>query len=177
MDQSLRIRYDGLAHCCIMVCFALLPQWWLSCSTLVASELWHAEAFLIREAKTCSVVGIMQDALTAADQVMEALELAGHEEEAQQEAGYQPNVLLRGQEPGQYVLQVVRAVRSHDLEAALTVLSFPDALKLLNYVSRWLEDASAVRRQCSGTALIQKEPLPCPASAVAADHANVYLIS
>jgi U3 small nucleolar RNA-associated protein 12 len=71
--------------------------------------------------------------------------VAINEEESQQEAGYQPNVLLLGLTPGQYVLRAVRAVRSNDLEAALMVLAFPDALKVLSYVPGWLEDTSAVR--------------------------------
>lgn len=76
---------------------------------------------------------------------MEAVDVALRDEEARRSEGAPANVLMLGLTPAHYVLRAVRAVRSNHLEAALTVLPFPDALKLLEYVPTWVQDSSAVR--------------------------------
>lgn len=49
-----------------------------------------------------------------------------------------PNPLLLGMEPEAYMLRAVRAVRPADVEQALLLLPFPDALRLLGHLSGWL---------------------------------------
>jgi U3 small nucleolar RNA-associated protein 12 len=44
-----------------------------------------------------------------------------------------------------YVLRSVAAVRANDLEQALLLLPFNDALRLLQWVSGWLAQGSQVR--------------------------------
>lgn len=44
----------------------------------------------------------------------------------------------------QYVLKAVAGVRAGDLEQALLVLPFTDALRLLSYLGSWLKQGSQV---------------------------------
>lgn len=55
-----------------------------------------------------------------------------------------PNPLLLGQAPGAYVLRVVARVRSAELEQALLLLPFTDALRLMRYLVAWLRQGAQV---------------------------------
>lgn len=102
--------------------------------------------------KTLETVG-------AADQIIDAIDIATSEEEKLKEYAEDakhnpsakappPNPLLLGRNPSAYVLSVVSGVRSSDLEQALLLLPFNDALKLLSYVLLWLEHSSNVELLC-----------------------------
>lgn len=55
-----------------------------------------------------------------------------------------PNPLLLGLPPAGYVLRAVGSVRSAELEQALLLLPFTDALRLLGYLVTWLQKGSQV---------------------------------
>ncbi len=95
------------------------------------------------------------EAVSAADAIIDALEAAALEldrlrtadkERAEAEAAGRPpprplppNALMLGLAPSAYVLKVVSGVRASELEQAVMLLPFADALRLLGYLLRWLE--------------------------------------
>eukprot|EP00897_Mesotaenium_endlicherianum_P000518 jgi/Mesen1/10467/ME000082S09971 len=87
------------------------------------------------------------EAVSAADSILEALDLA--EQQQQQDTAADAATRLRGMEPSEYVLSAICSVRSSDLEQALLTLPFADALKLLQHAHAWLHQGirveSAVR--------------------------------
>lgn len=104
------------------------------------------------------------ETVSAADAIVEALELAVHEEErvraAAQEAAANntnnltPNPMLLGRTPSQHVLSVVAGIRASDLEQALLLLPFNDALTILDYLVEWLEQGSQVELLCRISTLL-----------------------
>lgn len=59
-----------------------------------------------------------------------------------------PNPLMLGLSPEAYVLRSVSSVRANDLEQALLLLPFADALKLMQWVAAWLAQGNQVRACC-----------------------------
>lgn len=59
--------------------------------------------------------------------------------------GLQANPMLLGLTPEQYMLKQLASVRASDLEQALLILPFSDALRLLSYFCTWLERSAEVR--------------------------------
>ena len=55
-----------------------------------------------------------------------------------------PNPMLLGMAPAAYVLRVVGSVRANDLEQALLMVPFTDALALLQYLPLWLKEGIQV---------------------------------
>eukprot|EP00850_Spirogloea_muscicola_P019693 SM000196S05385 [mRNA] locus=s196:240895:245724:- [translate_table: standard] len=90
-----------------------------------------------------------QDTVTAADNIIAALDLANAEIErvsllqAQKKTAPE-NVLMLGQSPTLYVLGVLSKVRTSDLEQALVMLPFSDVLKLLGFLEQWLSEGSQI---------------------------------
>ncbi|KAL6649230.1 hypothetical protein ACP70R_013454 [Stipagrostis hirtigluma subsp. patula] len=88
-----------------------------------------------------------KETVTSADAIMDALDAAEeeqkridqHEEEQRNGRGaaFQPNVIMQGRSPSDYVLNVISNVRPNDLEQALLSLPFSDALKLMYYLKEW----------------------------------------
>uniref|UniRef100_A0A0D9VPM7 Small-subunit processome Utp12 domain-containing protein n=1 Tax=Leersia perrieri TaxID=77586 RepID=A0A0D9VPM7_9ORYZ len=88
-----------------------------------------------------------KETVTAADAILDALDTAEeevkrldqHKEEQRNGriATFQPNVIMQGQSPSDYVLNTVSNVRPNDLEQALLSLPFSDALKLMSYLKEW----------------------------------------
>lgn len=96
-----------------------------------------------------------QEAVTAADSIIEALDLADMESERIQlheandgRSNFQPNPLMLGLSPSAYVLRAVSNVRSSDLEQALLALPFTDGLKLMDYLKEWMVEGSQVELVC-----------------------------
>lgn len=96
-----------------------------------------------------------QEAVTAADSIIEALDLADaeferiHLHEANKgKSVFQPNVLMLGLTPSAYILRVLCNVRSSDLEQALLALPFTDGLKLMGYLKEWVTENSQVELVC-----------------------------
>lgn len=56
-----------------------------------------------------------------------------------------PNPLLLGRSPAAHVLHVVGRVRAAELEQALLLLPFTDALRLMGYLLGWLRQGAQVR--------------------------------
>uniref|UniRef100_A0A0E0CVA4 Small-subunit processome Utp12 domain-containing protein n=1 Tax=Oryza meridionalis TaxID=40149 RepID=A0A0E0CVA4_9ORYZ len=88
-----------------------------------------------------------KETVTAADAIIDALDTAEEEvkrldqhREGQNNGNgttFQPNVIMQGQSPSDYVLNVVSNVRPNDLEQALLSLPFSDALKIMSYLKEW----------------------------------------
>lgn len=88
-----------------------------------------------------------KETVTAADAIIDALDTAEEEvkrldqhQEGQNNGNgttFQPNVIMQGQSPSDYVLNVVSNVRPNDLEQALLSLPFSDALKIMSYLKEW----------------------------------------
>eukprot|EP00882_Tetradesmus_deserticola_P029909 GHRQ01033543.1.p2 GENE.GHRQ01033543.1~~GHRQ01033543.1.p2 ORF type:complete len:149 (+),score=67.22 GHRQ01033543.1:491-937(+) len=64
------------------------------------------------------------------------------------------NPLMLGLAADAYVLRSVAAVRANDLEQALLLLPFNDALRLLQWVSGWLAQGSQVELSCRVATLL-----------------------
>ncbi|KAF8389466.1 hypothetical protein HHK36_026161 [Tetracentron sinense] len=85
-----------------------------------------------------------QETLTATDSIIDALDAAKAESERiaqykeEKTSGrlinFQPNVMMLGLSPSDYVLRALSNVRTTDLEQALLPLPFSDALKLMSYL-------------------------------------------
>ncbi|KAK9845965.1 hypothetical protein WJX81_007060 [Elliptochloris bilobata] len=105
-----------------------------------------------------------REALSAADRIADALDLAAHEAARMQEhAGRQgsgagappaPNPLLMGQPPEAAVLKALAGVRANELEQALLLLPYTDALRLLTYLCHWLRAGLQVELCCRVAALL-----------------------
>ncbi|RLN40215.1 WD repeat-containing protein 3 [Panicum miliaceum] len=100
-----------------------------------------------------------KETVTAADTIMDALDTAEeelkhlnqHKLEEQNNgraAKFQPNVIMQGQSPSDYVLNVVSSIHPNDLEQALLALPFSDALKLMSYLKEWSTVPSKVELVC-----------------------------
>lgn len=88
-----------------------------------------------------------QETVSAADTIIDALDISEHElqrisehEKSKNDASFTSNPLLLGMSPRQYVLHTIRRVKSSDVEQALILLPFGDAMKLLSYCDIWLKD-------------------------------------
>lgn len=91
------------------------------------------------------------ETVSAADSIVEALDMAASEEErikesrqAMRESDYVPNPLLLGLSPSNYVLRAIGRVRASDLEQALLLVPFMDALRLLDFCTSWLRQGASV---------------------------------
>ncbi|KAK3148354.1 hypothetical protein QOZ80_3BG0293970 [Eleusine coracana subsp. coracana] len=99
-----------------------------------------------------------KETLTSADAIMDALDTAEeelkrlnqHKEDLKNGNGarFQPNVIMQGRSPSDYVLNVVSNIRPNDLEQALLSLPFSDALKLMFYLKEWSLVPSKVELVC-----------------------------
>ena len=72
-------------------------------------------------------------------------------------AGVRPppiNPMMMGMPPADYVLRCVSGVRSSDLEQALLLLPFADAVRLMAYITGWLERGAHVELCCRAAALL-----------------------
>ena len=114
------------------------------------------------------------ETVSAADAIVEALDMAAGEEERLEEAkaeaqrrggtngstnandlGSVPqNPLLLGLSPSDYVLRSVNNVRGSDLEQAILLVPFTDALRLLSYLAGWLRRGIKVELLCRVATLL-----------------------
>ncbi|GIL71861.1 hypothetical protein Vretimale_671 [Volvox reticuliferus] len=95
------------------------------------------------------------EAVSAADAIIDALEAAALELERLRTADREraeaatagrppprplpPNALMGSLAPSAYVFKVVSAVRASELEQAVMMMPFADALRLLGYLPQWLQ--------------------------------------
>ncbi|CAN0926194.1 WD repeat-containing protein 3 [Linum grandiflorum] len=107
-----------------------------------------------------------QESLTATDVIVEALDMAEdelsriaeHEEEKArgQASRFQPNVMLKGLSPSDYILDSLSRVHANDLEQTMLALPFTDALKILTYLKDWTSIPDKVELVCRiATVLLQ----------------------
>lgn len=61
-----------------------------------------------------------------------------------------PNPLLLGLDPSSYVLRSLGAIKAAELEQALLLLSFSDALRLLRYLADWCKQRAQVGGRAAG---------------------------
>ena len=114
------------------------------------------------------------ETVSAADAIVEALDLGASEEErfaealadAQQHRGHSSssaadisvdisaNPLLMGLSPSDYVLRAVSQVRGSELEQAMLMVPFTDALRLLGYLAGWLRRGLKVELLCRVATLL-----------------------
>ncbi|EFJ52522.1 hypothetical protein VOLCADRAFT_79148 [Volvox carteri f. nagariensis] len=98
-----------------------------------------------RTLEAVSAADAIIDALEAAALEMDRLRTADRERAEAAAAGrpppqpLPPNALLAGLAPSAYVLKVVSGVRASELEQAVMMLPFADALRLLGYLPQWLQ--------------------------------------
>ena len=70
------------------------------------------------------------------------------ESSAGSQANFVANPLLLGKEPVAFVFQTLKKIKSSDLEQALILLPFNDAVKVLGFCERWLEDPMETEFTC-----------------------------
>jgi U3 small nucleolar RNA-associated protein 12 len=97
------------------------------------------------------------EVVNAVDSIVEALDMAAAEEERTAEPRPPPpNPLLLGLSPADYVLHVLGQVRGSELEQALVMMPFTDALRLLGYLATWLKTSPRVELLCRASVLLMK---------------------
>mmetsp|Transcript_32735 Transcript_32735/g.72312 ORF Transcript_32735/g.72312 Transcript_32735/m.72312 type:complete len:987 (-) Transcript_32735:326-3286(-) len=107
------------------------------------------------------------DSVSAADAIIEALDIAAneadrireHEAEKSKAAAaggsskavkpLAPNPMMLGLNPSAYVLRAVSNVKAADMESALLMMPFSEALKLLGYLPQWLGSSGAKSKRGS----------------------------
>lgn len=104
------------------------------------------------------------ETLTATDSIIDALDvaevelkrIAEHEDEKARGkvAEFQPNMIMLGLSPSDYVLRALSYISTNDLEQTLQklfsaqALPFSDALKLLSYTKDWTSNPDKVELVC-----------------------------
>ncbi|MEW5304297.1 MAG: hypothetical protein WDW36_006917 [Sanguina aurantia] len=109
------------------------------------------------------------ESLSAADTILEALDMAAHETQRQTEhaaslaaaAAPRPpriplptNPMMLGLSPAAYVLRAVSSVRSNELEQALLLMPFSDAARLLSHLHTWLDEGLTRVELCTRVAVL-----------------------
>lgn len=119
-----------------------------------------------------------QETLTAADMIIDALDLAEdehkrlnhHKEDVKNGKGgvYQPNMILRGRSPSEHVLHVISNVQTNDLEQTLLSLPFSDVLKIISYLKDWSCNPAKIELVCRiATVILQSHYSQLTATAAA----------
>ncbi|KAK9840307.1 hypothetical protein WJX74_007274 [Apatococcus lobatus] len=102
------------------------------------------------------------ETLNATDRIIEALELAGKEAERLQEhetstkadKELEVNPFLLGLDASAFVLKSISDVRASDVEQALLLIPFTDALRLLSFLPIWLSKRTHVELACRVAVLL-----------------------
>ncbi|XP_010548896.1 PREDICTED: WD repeat-containing protein 3 [Tarenaya hassleriana] len=106
------------------------------------------------------------ETLTATDSIIEAIDVAEEEKKSlsayEEEKAmakvvdYQPNIVMLGLSPSEYVLRATSNVKTNDLEQTLLAVPFSDATKLLSYLKDWSSSPDKVELVCRvATILLQ----------------------
>ncbi|KAF9597528.1 hypothetical protein IFM89_019442 [Coptis chinensis] len=104
--------------------------------------------------ETLTATDLLIDALDAAD--VELKRLSQHKEEKEHGGvpDFQPNVLMLGLSPSDYVLRALSNIHTNDLEQTLLALPFSDALKLMSYLKDWSSIPDKVELVCRVTTVL-----------------------
>eukprot|EP00252_Welwitschia_mirabilis_P023899 TRINITY_DN6886_c0_g1_i2.p1 TRINITY_DN6886_c0_g1~~TRINITY_DN6886_c0_g1_i2.p1 ORF type:complete len:324 (-),score=71.14 TRINITY_DN6886_c0_g1_i2:373-1344(-) len=99
-----------------------------------------------------------QETISATDSILDALDTAEAESDRLKKyqedvnngikSQFQPNVMMLGLSPSEYVLRAISSVRTSDLEQTLLALPFTDALKLFSYLMDWLKKGDKIELVC-----------------------------
>uniref|UniRef100_A0A2N9HX64 Small-subunit processome Utp12 domain-containing protein n=1 Tax=Fagus sylvatica TaxID=28930 RepID=A0A2N9HX64_FAGSY len=105
-----------------------------------------------------------QETVTATDSIIDALDvaevelkrIAEHQEEKTRGkvAEFQPNAIMLGLSPSDYVLRALSGVHTNDLEQTLLALPFSDALKIMSYLKDWTSNPDKVELVCRVATLL-----------------------
>ncbi|WOL09865.1 WD repeat-containing protein 3 isoform X1 [Canna indica] len=105
-----------------------------------------------------------KETLSATDLIIDALDMADaeikrideHKEDQKNGKGgeFQPNIMMRGLSPSDYVLKTLANVNTNDLEQTLLSLPFSDALKLMSYLKEWILIPDKVELVCRVTTVL-----------------------
>ncbi|KAJ1693885.1 hypothetical protein LUZ63_010583 [Rhynchospora breviuscula] len=118
--------------------------------------------------ETVTATDAIIDALDTAEEETKRIEQQKEEERNGKGGVFQPNVLMRGMSPSEYVLHSVSSVPTNDLEQTLLALPFSDALKLMSYLKEWAlipGQVELVSRICTGLVQIHHNQLSATPSA------------
>lgn len=134
-------------------------QFWATENTLARGDNQYGDRTVCVYGCMCDIGRQTLASISAADSVIEALELASHEAHRIQDPNElphcQPNPLLLGMDPSNFVLKSISSVKASDLEMALMSIPFMDALRLLEYLCQWLEEgAGRIEMICRIAALL-----------------------
>lgn len=90
------------------------------------------------------------EAIELADEYQQSMEAYNQQSEAEKEGTEppQPSPLFLGLSPSDYVLKVLREIRSNDLDEALLVLPFNLVMKLLHFMNDWVVNGKYVELSC-----------------------------
>ncbi|CAA7391314.1 unnamed protein product [Spirodela intermedia] len=119
---------------------------------------------LPEEGSARSSAKITHETLTKADLLIEALDVADvelkrveqHEEEMRhgKASALQPNPIMNGLSPSDYVLDKLSRIQPNDLEQTLLSLTFSDTLKIMSYLKGWASIPNKVELICKVTTVL-----------------------
>ncbi|XP_020577298.1 WD repeat-containing protein 3 [Phalaenopsis equestris] len=105
-----------------------------------------------------------QETITAADMIIDALDTAQDElkrydqfnvdRQNGKSGQFQPNVIMSGLSPSDYVLHSISNVHTSDLEQTLLSLPYSDALVLMSYLKNWVQNSDKVALVCRITTVL-----------------------
>ncbi len=87
---------------------------------------------------------------------MGSMGMQEHESSGKRDAELEVNPFLLGMDASAFVLKSISDVRASDVEQALLLLPFTDALRLLSFLPIWLLKRTHVRSELLYTILIQE---------------------
>ncbi|XP_023544503.1 WD repeat-containing protein 3-like [Cucurbita pepo subsp. pepo] len=107
-----------------------------------------------------------QETISATDLIIDSLDMAEAESKRMAEneeekrngkaVHFEPNAMMLGLSPSDYVLRALSNVHTNDLEQTLLALPFSDSLKLLSYLKDWTSKPDKVELICRiSTVLLQ----------------------
>ncbi|PKA52792.1 Dynein assembly factor with WDR repeat domains 1 [Apostasia shenzhenica] len=104
--------------------------------------------------ETFASVDLVIDALDTAEAELKRYDQYNADKQNRKVGEFQPNVLMRGLSPSDYVLHAICDVQSNALEQALLCLPYTDALKLMSYLKDWIQNSDKVELVCRITTVL-----------------------
>ncbi|KAH0467263.1 hypothetical protein IEQ34_004501 [Dendrobium chrysotoxum] len=107
-----------------------------------------------RTQETVTAVDMIIDALDTAEEELKHYDQHNVDQQNGKSGQFQPNVMMRGLSPSDYVLQAISNVQTNDLEQTLLSLPYSDALKLMSYLKDWVQNPDKVALVCRITTVL-----------------------
>ncbi|KAL5981824.1 Dip2/Utp12 protein [Asimina triloba] len=98
--------------------------------------------------ETLTATDLIIDALIAAEEESKRIDQHKEEKQIGGSREFQPNVMMLGLSPSDFVLRALSNVHTNDLEQTLLSLPFADALKLMSYLKDWIPNPDKVELVC-----------------------------